>query len=63
MRIQKSEEGYGNMGMITHVCICGSALFNVQCTFDDYEISSYNLDMTCAICSTEWIAPTEVDRP
>lgn len=62
-RVQETEQGFGEVGSITHLCICGSQFFNVQVAFEDYEISAYLLDMTCVVCGTEWTAPTEVDRP
>lgn len=62
-RVTQTEDGYGNMGMITHVCICGSRVFNLQVVFDEYEISWYNLEMECAVCGTLWTAPTPVDNP
>lgn len=52
-----------DLGTITHVCVCGNALWNLQVQFDDYEISMYLLDMTCADCGSLAIAPTPVDRP
>jgi hypothetical protein len=52
-----------DLGMITHVCICGSVLWKVLVTFDDYEIASYSLDMYCAECGAKAIAPTLVDKP
>jgi hypothetical protein len=64
MRVQETEAGFGDMSdTITHVCICGSQFFNLQVAFEDYEISAYLLDMTCAVCGTAWTAPTECDRP
>lgn len=47
----------------THVCICGSELWNVKCMFQDYEISMYFLDMECAECGSMATAPTLVDMP
>lgn len=47
----------------THVCICGSMLWNVKCMFQDYEISMYMLDMECAECGSMATAPTLVDMP
>ena len=44
-----------------HVCICGSKLWNVQCMFEDGEISLYFLDMECALCGAKATAPTPVD--
>ena len=49
--------------MVVHVCFCGSRLFNVKCMFDDYEISMYFVDMTCAVCGAGYRAPTPKDRP
>lgn len=47
----------------THVCICGSMLWNVKCMFQDYEISMYMLDMECFSCGALATAPTLVDMP
>lgn len=52
-----------DLGTITHVCICGSKLWNVKCMFEDYEISYYFTDMVCALCGATAKAPTLVDRP
>lgn len=45
-----------------HVCPCGSKLWNVQAMFEDYEISFYFLEMSCALCGSLATAPTPVDR-
>lgn len=50
-------------GEPTHVCPCGSMLWNVQCMFEDYEISMYMLEMECVLCGTKATAPTLVDIP
>jgi hypothetical protein len=47
----------------THVCACGSQLWNVKCMFQDYEISMYMLDMECYSCGALATAPTLVDMP
>lgn len=47
----------------THVCPCGSMLWNIKAMFQDYEISMYMLDMECALCGTLATAPTLVDMP
>lgn len=47
----------------THVCICGSMLWDVKCMFQDYEISMYFTDMECAECGSKATAPTLVDMP
>jgi hypothetical protein len=47
-----------------HECpICESNLWNVKCTFAEYTIAMYYLDMECAICGTKAIAPTPIDDP
>ena len=50
-------------GEPTHVCACGSMLWNVQVMFDDYEIGMYLTEMECADCGSLAIAPTLVDKP
>ena len=40
-------------GLPTHVCICGSTMWNVKVMFEDYEIAMYLLDM-------EWLVLIEV---
>jgi len=47
--------------MITHECVCGSALFRVICSFENHEIATYFLDMECIICGSRYNAPTLVD--
>lgn len=49
-------------GTPTHVCVCGSNHFYVRAIFDDYEISTYFLDMICAQCGSLATAPTPLDR-
>ena len=50
-------------GTPTHVCVCGSNLWNIKAMFEDYEISMYFLDMECALCGSLATAPTLVDSP
>jgi hypothetical protein len=50
-------------GEPTHVCPCGSTLWDVKAMFQDYEISMYFLDMECAECGTKATAPTLPDMP
>jgi hypothetical protein len=52
-----------DLGTVTHVCVCGCNLWRVLVTFEDYEISTYMLDMYCSACGAKALAPTEVDRP
>lgn len=49
-------------GTPTHQCICGSNVFYLPVSFEDYEISTYMLDMQCANCGSMATAPTPVDR-
>lgn len=63
MRIEQSEQGNLDLGQITHVCVCGSQVWNLQVMFEDYEISFYLLEMTCAVCGCKATAPTPLDRP
>jgi hypothetical protein len=49
-------------GTPTHLCICGSDVFDLRVTFDDYEIATYMLDMVCANCGSLATAPTPLDK-
>ena len=47
-------------GEPTSVCICGSFIWNLKASFDEYgSISMYFLDMECAVCGTQATAPLE----
>lgn len=50
------------MGPVHH-CPCGSTMFNVKCTFDDYEIAMYMTDAECVLCGTKVKVPTLADKP
>ncbi len=45
-----------------HVCPCGSQVFNVMASFEDYELSWYFLDATCVNCGNLVVVPCPVDR-
>jgi len=49
-------------GEPTHMCVCGSEVFDVKVVFDNYEISTYFLDMICSNCGNLATAPTPLDR-
>jgi hypothetical protein len=49
-------------GTPTHTCVCGSNIWYVKTVFENYEISTYFLDMLCASCGNIATAPTLVDR-
>jgi len=46
----------------THVCSCGSTMFNIMAQFQDYEISWYFLDATCVNCGNLVRIPCPVDN-
>ena len=57
----------GNMdheNEVLHECpVCGSNIWNIKASFEDYEISMYFTDMECSSCGTFAKAPTPLDRP
>jgi hypothetical protein len=48
-------------GTPTHVCPCGSIVWNLKAVFEDGEIATYFLDMECANCGSLATAPTPID--
>ncbi len=51
-------------GMPTHAClVCGSTLFRIYATFEDYDISGWLLDGECAHCTSPVTVPCPVDDP
>lgn len=48
---------------ILHECVCGSNLWRIFASFDDYQIATYYTDAECAVCGTWAKVPTEADRP
>ena len=49
-------------GTPTHLCPCGSNIWNLKVIFEDFEIATYFLDMECVSCGSVATAPTPVDR-
>ena len=49
-------------GTPTHVCVCGSQIWNIRAVFDNFEIAQYFIDMECASCGSLATAPTPIDR-
>ena len=45
-----------------HVCPCGSMVFNVAASFEDYELVWYALDATCFSCGNLVTVPCPPDR-
>lgn len=46
-----------------HVCVCGCFVWNVKCSFEDYEMVSYFSDMECASCGSLATAPAPWEKP
>jgi len=45
-----------------HACPCGSQVFNVMASFEDYELVWYHLDATCVNCGNLVVVPCPVDK-
>jgi len=64
--LQLRPESYDNSmdirGTPTHLCPCGSQIWNLKVIFDYFEIATYFLDMECVSCGSVATAPTPVDR-
>ena len=44
-----------------HVCPCGSQVFNIMASFEDFELVWYFLDATCVNCGNLVTVPCPVD--
>jgi len=44
------------------VCPCGSMVFNVAASFEDYELVWYALDAECYSCGNLVVVPCPPDR-
>ena len=64
--LQLRPESYDNSmdirGTPTHLCPCGSQIWNLKVIFEDFEIATYFLDMECVSCGSVATAPTPVDK-
>ena len=49
-------------GKPTHQCVCGSVIWNIKGSFENYEISQYFLEIQCVSCGSLATAPTPLDR-
>ena len=47
-------------GTPTHVCPCGSIVWDLKAIFENGEIATYFLDMECANCGSLATAPTPI---
>jgi hypothetical protein len=62
LRPESYDKSIDLRGTPTHVCPCGSQIWNVKVIFEDFEIATYFLDMECVSCGSVATAPTPVDR-
>lgn len=63
MSNESDEQVALDLGMVTHVCPCGSDTWKILVSFEDYEIASYSLEMYCVSCGNKALAPTPLDDP
>jgi hypothetical protein len=62
LRPETYENSMDLRGTPTHICPCGSQIWNLKVIFEDFEIGTYFLDMECVSCGSVATAPTPVDR-
>jgi len=55
--------GIDQRGIPTHACVhCGSEVFLIYASFEDFEISAWWLDGECAECGSPLTVPCPADR-
>jgi hypothetical protein len=62
LRPESYDKSIDLRGTPTHLCPCGSQIWNLKVIFEDFEIATYFLDMECVSCGSVATAPTPVDR-
>jgi hypothetical protein len=62
LRPESYDKSIDLRGTPTHLCPCGSNIWNLKVIFDDFEIATYFLDMECVSCGSVATAPTPVDK-
>ena len=62
LRPENYDKSIDLRGTPTHVCPCGSDIWNLKVIFEDFEIATYFLDMECVSCGSIATAPTALDR-
>ena len=62
LRPESYDKSMDIRGTPTHLCPCGSQIWNLKVIFEDFEIATYFLDMECVSCGSVATAPTPVDR-
>lgn len=63
LRPKNYDQAVDLRGTPTHVCICGSFVWNVKTVFENYEPVEYFRDMECANCGSLASAPFPSDMP
>ena len=61
LRPQNYNHAMDLRGTPTHVCPCGSIVWDLKAIFEHGEIATYFLDMECANCGSLATAPTPID--
>jgi hypothetical protein len=62
LRPESYDKSIDLRGTPTHLCPCGSQIWNLKVIFENFEIATYFLDMECVSCVSVATAPTPVDR-
>ena len=62
LRPESYDKSIDLRGTPTHLCPCGSNIWNLKVIFEDFEIATYFLDMECVSCGSVATAPTPVDK-
>lgn len=62
--LKRDPEFIDQTGIVTHTCFnCGSNIFNIQVTFDDYELGLMFPEGTCTGCDSVVTIPAPWDHP
>jgi hypothetical protein len=61
--VEPEGPSYDLTGIVTHECMCGSNLWHIVATFEDYDIAMYFEDMQCVACGSRAQAPCPLDDP